>query len=97
MCFEDLTLDLRSAELTCNGDCVQLSHKEFNIIKIFLSNPSQTFTKDVLIGNVWGIESEATDNNVEVYISFIRKKLRYLNSKVTIKNIHKISYRVEVE
>lgn len=97
MKFEDLTLDLRSAELTCNDDCVQLSHKEFNILKIFLSNPTQTFTKDILIGNVWGIESEATDNNVEVYISFIRKKLRYLNSKVTIKNIHKIGYRVEVE
>ena len=97
MKFEDLSLDLKSAMLYCNDDSVQLSHKEFNILKVFLSNPTMTFTKDILIGNVWGIESEATDNNVEVYISFLRKKLRYLNSKVTIKNIHKIGYRVEVE
>lgn len=97
MKFEDLSLDLKSAMLYCNDDSVQLSYKEFNILKVFLSNPTMTFTKDILIGNVWGIESEATDNNVEVYISFLRKKLRYLNSKVTIKNIHKIGYRVEVE
>lgn len=97
MKFEDLSLDLKSAELTCGANSVQLSHKEFNILKLFLSNPTMTFTKDVLIGNIWGIESEATDNNVEVYISFIRKKLRYLNSSVNIKNIHKIGYRVEVE
>lgn len=97
MKFEDIVLDLKSAELSCNDKSVQLSHKEFNILKVFLTNPKMTFTKDILIGNVWGVESEATDNNVEVYISFLRKKLRYLDSRVTIKNIHKIGYRVEVE
>ena len=95
--FEDLKLDLKSAMLYCNDNSVQLSHKEFNVLKLFLTNPSMTVTKDILIGNVWGIESDATDNNVEVYISFLRKKLRYLDSKVTIKNIHKIGYRIEVE
>ena len=97
MKFEDIVLDLKSAELSCNDKSVQLSHKEFNILKVFLTNPKMTFTKDILIGNVWGVESEATDNNVEVYISFLRKKLRYLDSRVTIKNIHQIGYRVEVE
>ena len=64
--------------------------------RLFLSNPQMTITKETLIINVWGIESEATDNNVEAYISFLRKKLRYLNSSVSIRNIQKIGYRLEV-
>ncbi len=55
-----------------------------------------TISTDTLIINAWGIESEATDNNVEVYISFIRKKLKYLNSRVGIKKLQKIGYRLEV-
>ena len=94
--FEDLTLGIKSAVLSCGGQSVQLSRKEFEVLKIFMYNPSMTVTKDMLISNVWGIESEATDNNVEVYISFIRKKLKYLKSRVTIRNLQKIGYRLEV-
>ncbi|MBO4831049.1 MAG: response regulator transcription factor [Oscillospiraceae bacterium] len=94
--FEDLTLGIKSAVLSCGGQSVQLSRKEFEVLKIFMYNPSMTVTKDMLISNVWGIESEATDNNVEVYISFIRKKLKYLKSRVTIRNFQKIGYRLEV-
>ena len=54
-----------------------------------------TITTESLLANVWGVESDATDNNVEVYISFIRKKFRYLKSKVTIRKIQKIGYRLE--
>ena len=92
----DLTLELGSAELRCGSDSVQLSRKEFEVARLFLSNPQMTITKETLIINVWGIESEATDNNVEAYISFLRKKLRYLNSSVSIRNIQKIGYRLEV-
>ncbi len=95
--FEDLALDVRSGELSCGMSSVQLSKKEFEVMKIFLYNPGQTITKDTLIIKVWGAESEATDNNVEVYISFLRKKLRYLKSRVVIRNIQKIGYRVETE
>ena len=56
-----------------------------------------TFTKDVIISRAWGWDSEATDNNVEAYISFLRKKLRYLGSNVCIRNLQKIGYRLEVE
>ena len=94
--YSDLTLELGSAELRCGSDSVQLSRKEFEVARLFLSNPQMTITKETLIINVWGIESEATDNNVEAYISFLRKKLRYLNSSVTIRNIQKIGYRLEV-
>lgn len=94
--FKDLSLDTNSAMLSCSGESVQLSHKEFEVLKTFLYNPTMTVTTDTLIANVWGIESEATDNNVEVYISFIRKKLKYLRSTVTIKKIPRIGYRLEV-
>ena len=94
--FKDLTLNTNSAMLSCGGESVQLSHKEFEVLKTFFYNPTMTVTTDTLISNVWGIESEATDNNVEVYISFIRKKLKYLRSAVSIKKIPRIGYRLEV-
>ena len=56
-----------------------------------------TFGFILNINSVWGMESEATDNNVEVYISFLRKKLKFLKSRVGIKNLQKIGYRLEVE
>ena len=95
--FEDLSLDIKSAALRCGSESVQLSRKEFDVMKTFLYNPTMTVTKEMLIVNAWGADSEATDNNVEVYISFLRKKLRYLRSRVTIRNIQRIGYRLEAE
>jgi len=95
--FSDLTLRLEEAQLSCGGESVQLSRKEFDVARVLLSNPHMTVTKESLIINVWGIESEATDNNVEAYISFLRKKLRYLKSAVSIRNIQKIGYRLETD
>lgn len=94
--YEDLSLSVSSGEMACGDRSVQLSRKELELMKMFLYNPKMTVTKDTLIINVWGAESDATDNNVEVYISFIRKKLKYLGSRVGIKNIQKIGYRLEV-
>ena len=91
----DLSLELSSALLTSGERSVQLSKKEFEVLKIFLFNPQNTITKDSLISRVWGVESDATDNNVEVYISFLRKKLAFLKSSYTIKNSQKIGYRLE--
>ena len=95
--YEDLTLSVGSARLSCNGKDVRLSPKELQIARILLSEPNMTFTKDLLITRAWGMDSDATDNNVEAYISFLRKKLRFLNSHVAIKNLQKIGYRLEVE
>ncbi len=96
MHFGDLLLDLKSAELICGAERVQLSRKEFEVLKLFLYNPTATITKEMMIVKVWGVESDATDNNVEVYISFLRKKLKFLKSTVTIKNIQRLGYRLEV-
>ena len=95
--WQDLSLNVKSAVLSRGEESVQLSRKEFEVMRLFLYNPTQIITKDQLIMRVWGVESEATDNNVEVYISFLRKKLKYLKSKVSIKNLQRIGYRLEVE
>lgn len=93
--YKDISLNVNSATLTCKNESVQLSRKEFEVLKVFLYNPTMTVTNDMLINKVWGMESEATYNNVEVYISFLRKKLKYLDSDVSIKKIHKLGYRLE--
>ncbi len=87
--FGDVTLALNTAQLSRGGSSVQLSPKEFQVARLLLGEPSMTFTKDVIISRAWGWDSEATDNNVEAYISFLRKKLRYLGSKVCIRNLQK--------
>lgn len=94
--FQDLTLDLNTVTLRCGARDVQLSPKEFALARLMLAEPSMTYSKDLLISRAWGLDSEATDNNVEAYISFLRKKLRYLDSKVSIRNLQKIGYRLEV-
>ena len=83
--YGDLTLDVKAMLLTCGGSDVQLSKKEFEVLKLFFYNPTMTITKEMIINKVWGAESDVSDNNVEVYISFLRKKLRYLKSTVTLK------------
>lgn len=95
--FGDLTLQLNSALLCRDGKNVQLSPKEFQLARLMLAEPQMTYSKELLISRAWGLDSEATDNNVEAYISFLRKKLRYLGSNVTIKNLPKIGYRLEME
>lgn len=94
--FQDLTLDLNTVTLRCGSRDVQLGPKEFALMRLMLSEPKMIYSKDLLISWAWGLDSEATDNNVEAYISFLRKKLRYLGSGVTIKNLQKIGYRLEV-
>ena len=95
--YEDLTLDFNTVTLYCGSQDVQLSPKEFQIARLMLTEPNMTFSKELLITRAWGMDSEATDNNVEAYISFLRKKLRYLGSRVTIRNLQKIGYRLEVQ
>ena len=95
--YKDLTLNLNTVTLHCGNRDVQLSPKEFQIARLMLSQPQFVYSKELLITRAWGLDSEASDNNVEAYISFLRKKLRYLGSRVTVKNLQKIGYRLEVQ
>lgn len=93
--FADVVLDLNAARLSAGGDSVQLSKKEFELARLLLSHPRQTLSMDAIYSHVWGLDAEVTENNVMAYVSFLRKKLKYLNSRVTIRNIPQIGYRLE--
>lgn len=92
--FADLSLNLDSLELSCGSKTIHLSVKEFSIAKILMTNPSQIASKELLIDKVWGMDSSAEDNNVEAYISFLRKKLKFLGSRARIETIRKVGYRL---
>ncbi len=94
--FEDLTLNITTLDLICQTKSIHLGYKEFEIMKLFLSYPKLILSKEELISKVWGDTSDAEDNNVEAYISFLRKKLSYLNSCISINTLRKIGYRLEV-
>ena len=93
--FSDIELDLNSSELICRKSRIALNPKELKLLKIFIQNPKQIIPKNTLISKVWGYDSDATDNNLEAYISFIRKKLALLSSKVTIAIRRKAGYYLE--
>ena len=89
----DLSLDLESYDLSCNGKSIHLSFKEFSIARILMGSPGAVVSKDELISRAWSNESSAGDNNVEAYISFLRKKLAHLGSKAKIETLRKVGYR----
>ena len=66
-------------------------------MRLLLSNPKAVLPKETILLKIWGSESDAEDNNVEVYISFLRKKLAYLGAKTTIGTVRKIGYKIETE
>lgn len=93
--FEDISLNLSAHSLHCGFKSVHLPHKEFEILKLLLAASGAIVSKESLITKVWGYDSEAEDNNVEVYISFLRKKLFFVRSAVTIGTVRKAGYRLE--
>lgn len=93
--FCDITLNTDNYTLFCNNNSIQLALKEFNIMQIFINNPNNIITKELLIEKVWGYDKNTEYNNVEVYISFLRKKLLLINSKVEIKTSRGIGYYME--
>ena len=93
--FSDLTLGLATSTLTCGAKSVRLSFKEKEVLRILMANPFVITPKEELISRVWGVDSEAEDNNVEAYISFLRKKFAYLGSQSGIETVRKVGYRLE--
>ncbi|MGI6046231.1 MAG: response regulator transcription factor [Eggerthellaceae bacterium] len=92
--YGDLSLNLESHDLTCGSKSITLSYKEFELAEILLANSEQIVSKEMLISKVWGFDSSAVDNNVEAYISFLRKKLKFLHSETQIETIRKLGYRL---
>ena len=95
--YGDLRLEPDTFELACRERSVRLSRKEFDMMELLLRSREMVLTKESLIVKLWGYESDAEDNNVEVYISFLRKKLEHLRSRVKIRTIRMVGYRLEQE
>ncbi len=94
--FGDLALNKSTFSLSCQDQFVKLSLKEYQIMELLMANPRQLITKERFIEKIWGYDSDVDYNNVEVYVSFIRKKFKALNTHVMIKTARGIGYFLEL-
>lgn len=95
--FGDLVLNTTTLKVTCakTNEVVELIKKEFQLLEYFINNPNQVLSKEQIYDRVWGIENEVESNNLEAYLSFIRRKLRVIESKVVIKSVRGMGYKIE--
>ena len=95
--YGGVSLSEKDARLSCDAtsQSVKLGAKEYQLLEVFLRNPRQIMGKDLLTDRVWGYDSEAEYNNLEVYISFVRKKLTFVGSGVKIKTTRGLGYSLE--
>ncbi len=94
--YGNTSLDLSSGTLICGENSLRLSAKEFDVMRLLLQNPNHNLSKEMILAHVWGYDSNATENHVEVYIGFLRKKLNVIGSNVSIISIRKLGYHLEV-
>ena len=95
--FGNTSLDLDSSELVSGENALRLSSKEFQMMKLLLSEGKNNITKNTFLEKIWGFDSDATENNVEVYIGFLRKKLKALSSDIAIVASRGLGYHLEEE
>ncbi len=92
--FEDISLNLSTYELSCGSKTIRLGLKEFRILEFLIRHGLDIVSKEELLEKIWGFDSEAEYNHVEVYISFLRKKLSHIHSKVGIQTVRGVGYRL---
>lgn len=93
--FEDIKLDLTTHDLSCGEKKVHLSGKEFEVMDLLMTSNKRVVSKQDLLSKVWGSDADASENSVEAYVSFLRKKLSHINSKVQITTLRMLGYRLE--
>ena len=95
----DIKLDIKKLELTCTttNESINIIGKEFQLLELFMKNPNIILEKDQIFVKIWGYDADCELNNLEAYISFIRKKLKIIGSKIIIKVIRNIGYKLEVK
>ena len=95
--FGNTTLDLAAGMLVCGERSVRLSAKEFDVMRFLLQSREHNLSKEVILSRVWGFDSNAVENHVEVYVGFLRKKLASIGSNIKIVSIRKLGYHLEVD
>ena len=95
--FGDLILNIKTSDIINknNNEKINIINKEFQLLEYFMNNPNQVLSKDMIYDKVWSLENESNSNNLEAYLSFIRKKLKIINSSVQIRSLRNIGYKME--
>ena len=94
--YGNTSLDLSSGMLICGEKKIRLSSREFDVMRLLLQYRDRNLSKEVLLSRVWGLESNAVENHVEVYVGFLRKKLQSIGSNVRIEAVRRLGYHLEV-
>ena len=89
-------MDIDSSELISGDNSIRLSSKEFQMMRLLLKEGKNNISKNLFLEKIWGYDSDATENNVEVYIGFLRKKLKTLSSDISIVASRGLGYHLEV-
>ena len=97
MVFGNTALDLETSTLLCDGKTVRLTAKEFDVMRLLLQSGKRNLSKSAIISYVWGLESNAVENHVEVYVAILRKRLASIGSNVKIVSIRGLGYHLEVK
>lgn len=93
--FGDVTLDPSTGLLACSGRSVRLSGREYQVMELFMRSPNVVFSADKIMERVWGWDSDAEINVIWVHISNLRKKLRSIGSKITVRAVRGLGYALE--
>ena len=94
--FGNTSLDLASSTLVCGEKSVRLSAREFDVMRLLLQYKGNNLSKEVILAKVWGYDSNAVENHVEVYVGFLRKKLQSIGSNIKIEALRRLGYHLEV-
>ena len=94
--YGNTSLDLGSGQLWCGEKSVRLSAREFDVMRLLMQSRERILSKEIILARVWGFDSNAVENHVEVYVGFLRKKLRSIGSDIRIEAIRRLGYHLEV-
>lgn len=97
MVFGNTVLDLSSSMLICKGKEIRLSAREFDVMRALFNAKGRNLSKETILAKVWGYDSNAVENHVEVYVGFLRKKLATIGSNIKIESIRRLGYHLEAK
>ena len=93
--FGNTSLNLENCSIVANGQELRLSAKEFDVMRMLMQSKEKNLSKEMILSKVWGFDSDAVENHVEVYVGFLRKKLKSIGSNVEIVAGRRLGYHLE--
>ncbi len=96
--FGNIVLDYNTPAVVNKDteESIKINNKEFQLLEYFMMNPNQVLSKEMIFNRVWGMDSDTLSNNLEAYLSFVRKKLKIVDADITIKSLRNMGYKMEM-